>query len=94
MTEMHELTHIMETLMSEILKGHLGIEQTPLYDIAQNTRYDYYHSDQDKQVIIRPAKEIENLDPSFTKTLINSETYLFPEFGPFFKGCVSLSTST
>lgn len=94
MVEMQELENIVEVLMSEILKGKLGIEQTPLYNIAQNTKYSYYHSDLDKSGTIMPASKIAKIDPNFTKTLINNNNYVFPDFSPFFKGCIALSASS
>lgn len=93
MVELHELKHIMETLLSEILKGHLGVEKTPLYNLASNIRYGYYHSDKDKFFEISPITEIAELDNSFTKSILESNSYSFPEFGPFFRGCISISSN-
>lgn len=91
MTEMHELKHIMQALISETLEGNLGLEKTPLYHLAKNTAYEYYHSDKDKFFEILPITEIVKIGNLFTKTSINNDNYLFPEFGPFFRGCISIS---
>lgn len=91
MAELHELKHIVETLSSEILKGNLGVEQTPLFDLAKNTRYEYYHSDKDKYGEILPINELAEFDNSFNKSVLVKGDYSFPDFGPFFRGCISIS---
>lgn len=94
MTDLHELKHIMESVMSEILKGDIGLEKTPLYDLATNTQYGYYHSDKDKFSEVLSVAEIQLFDKSFTRSNIDDNEYLFPEFGPFFRGCISISSKT
>ncbi len=93
MFEMRELKHIMESVMSEILKGHLGVEQTVLFDIAKNVRYDYFHCDKDKDGEILSAGKIQQLDPRLSKTIIDKNDYLFSEFSPFFRGCIAISNT-
>lgn len=92
MVELHEVKHIMETLLSEILKQNLEVEGTPLFELAKNVRYSYFHSEKDKSGEILSAAEIENLDQRFNKTVINNKEYVFPEFSPFFRGCVCASS--
>lgn len=91
MKEIQELKYIMETMLNEILMGRLGVERTPLYDLAKNINYSYYHSDKDKLEEIQSISVIPKFDTSFTKTTINNYQYEFPEFGPFFRGCISIS---
>lgn len=94
MVEIHEVKYIMETLLSEILKQNLEVEDTPLFELAKLVKYDYFHAEKDQSAEIRPALEIEKIDPNFTKTLINSIEYIFPEFSPFFRGCIAVSNTT
>lgn len=91
MVDMRELKHIMETFLSEILKGTLSIEETPLFDIARNIRYKFYHSEKDQLNEISSITDIIEIDDSFTKTLIDNKKHAFPEFSPFFRGCISIS---
>jgi len=91
MADMRELKYLTETLLSEILKGTLSIEETPISDIAGNVRYNFYHSEKDQLNEISNIIDIMKIDDSFTKTLVNDERYSFPEFSPFFRGCISIS---
>lgn len=91
MVELQELKHIMEVLFSEILKGNMGLEKTPLYAIANHISYDYYHSDKDKLNEILPVTEIAKLDHAFTQSIIDDERYVFPEFAPFLRGCIGIA---
>lgn len=87
---LEEVKHIMETLLAEVLRGKLEVENTPLYDLARNVRYSYYHGDKYKNNEVQVCADIEKIDPSFTKTLTNDTDYLFPEFSSFFWGCISI----
>jgi hypothetical protein len=93
MVELQEVKYIMEVLLSEILRGSLEVENTPLFDLAKNVQYQYYHSERDKVGEILPASDIMNIDSGFTKTVINNDQYTFPEFSPFFKGCISIKSN-
>ncbi|MES2203885.1 MAG: hypothetical protein V4496_01565 [Pseudomonadota bacterium] len=94
MVDMRELKYLTETLLSEILKGTLSIEETPLFDIARNVCYKFYHSEKDQLNEISNIADITKIDSSFTKTLIDNKKYAFPEFSPFFRGCISISKGT
>ena len=91
MVDIRELKYLTEILLSEILKGTLSVEETPLFDIARNIRYRFYHSEKDQLNEISNIIDLAQIDDSFTKTLIDDKTYAFPEFSPFFRGCVSIS---
>lgn len=91
MSDLHEVKYIMEILLSEILKGNLEVENTPLFELAKNVSYGFYHTDKDKAGEISLASNIKNIDKTFTKTVVNANEYAFPEFAPFFRGCASLS---
>lgn len=93
MVDMRELKHITEILLSEILKGTLYVQETPLFDLAKNIQYKFYHSEKDQLDEVSSIFELSEGNSEFTKTLIDSKEYAFPEFSPFFRGCVSISTS-
>lgn len=93
MVDMRELRHILEVLQSEIIKGNICVEKTPLYSLARDINYSFYHSETDSQNEILPVIQLLDKDPSFTKSLIDEEDYAFPEFSPFFRGCIALSRS-
>lgn len=90
MVDMRELKHILEAFFSETLKGNLMIEKTPLYYLAKNVCYDFYHRDNDQYSEISNATDLIKIDPVFKKILSDSKDLSFPEFSPFFKGCISI----
>ena len=92
MTDMRELKYILEILLVEMTKGNVGTHQTPLYDIAKNVRYNFYHTDKDQLNEISNATKLFDLDQYFTE-LNNQAGCFFPEFSPFFRGCISISSS-
>jgi len=93
MVDMRELKYILETFLSEILKGNLMIEKTPLFKIAQSVNYDFYHSDQDQYNEISNSNDLIGFDSDFQTMLIESNDRHFPEFSSFFKGCISISAA-
>lgn len=94
MVDMRELKYIMQTFLSETLKGNLMMEKTPLYNIAQSVSYDFYHSDNDQFNEISNSNKLIKLDPSFQQTVYKTTGRAFPEFSSFFKGCISVSKSS
>ena len=90
MSELQELKQVMEILISEIVKEHLGVEQTLLYNLAKNIQFEYYHSDKDKRGEVLSIAELSAFDNSLSASLM-SDQYFFPEFSQFFKGCVRIS---
>lgn len=93
MVDMRELKHITDILLSEILKGTLYVQETPLFDLAKNIHYNFFHSEKDQFNEILSSSYLSQTNNAFTKTLIDMKNYDFPEFSPFFRGCVSISTS-
>lgn len=91
MAEMRELKHIISILLEEIGNGHLGVEKTPFQDLAQKCVFDFYHTEKDKSNEINLIENLESIDYSFTKVINNNHNFIFPEFSPFFKGCVRIS---
>jgi hypothetical protein len=91
MTEMREIKHITEVLLDEIKIGKLGIERTPLFNLAKKIKIIFYHNEKDDIQEIAPAKDIAILDKSISKMLAINEQFLFPESSPFFRGCISIS---
>lgn len=90
MTDMRELKYILEVLLSEILKGNVDVHKTPLYEIAKNVKYNFYHTDRDQYSEIANTLNVLHFDQYFSA---NSFEYAFPEFSPFFRGCISVSSS-
>lgn len=93
MSELQEVKHIMDIFLAEVLLGRLEVENTPLHELAKSVQFQYYHSDKDQSGIILPASEIESLDQNFNMVLDAAGRATFPEFSPFLKGCVSISSS-
>lgn len=92
MTELKELKYLMEVLLSQILKGHLGVEKTPFFTLANNVRYDFFHTEKDTAKEIELANQLGKSNSAFTETIINPKKYSFPEFAPLLRGCVSISS--
>lgn len=86
MAELRGIKHITEVLMQEIQAGKLGIERTPLFDLVQYLRINFYHNEKDRSQEIFPAKNLAELDQNLTNTLVtvNKDATAFPEFSPFF----------
>lgn len=91
MTELRELKHVMEVLLAEILKGSLEINKTPLFHLAKSVKYGFYHCEKDSANEITSANTLIEIDDSFSKTNMQIDNFIFPEFSPFFRGCISLS---
>ncbi|MCC2625993.1 MAG: hypothetical protein K0R14_1866 [Burkholderiales bacterium] len=95
MVDMRELKYIMDKLLSEILNCNLMVEKTPLFNLAKNIKYDFYHTDPDQHNEITQLKNIANINNNFTKILCDTSASLEPaEFSPFFRGCISLSAKS
>lgn len=94
MNDLQETCYILRTLLTEILQGNLQVENTPLFNLAETIGYEFYHSDKDKIGVISSASEIAKADPNFTPVFLTQNNYSFPEFSPFFKGCVSIATKS
>jgi hypothetical protein len=98
-TELDEVKYIMEVFLAEVLKENLEVEGTPLYELAKNVRYNYFHSEKDKHGEILLSNNIPLLDTNFSTSAKNSINNInvvedqswFPEFATFFKGCISIS---
>ncbi len=91
--EIRGMKHIADVLFKEIKAGNIGIEKTPLFDLAQKLRINFYHNERDHMNEILPANHLSTLDKSLVTTLIDNEQYTFPESSPFFKGCIAISAS-
>jgi len=92
MAELRGIKHITEVLIQEIQAGKLGIERTPLFDLVQHLKINFYHNERDHSQEISPARDLAQLDREFINTLIsvNKSATVFPEFSPFFRGCISI----
>lgn len=91
MAELRGIKHITEVLIQEIQAGKLGIERTPLFDLVRNLKINFYHNEKDSTHEISPASNLAQLDPALTNTLMSAnDAAAFPEFSPFFRGCISI----
>lgn len=94
MVDMRETQDILEVLLAEIIKGSVYVEKTPLYNLARDIKYSFYHCAEDIQKEILPITELFKIDASFTRSLVDAEEYAIPEFSPFFRGCITISKSS
>lgn len=93
MKDLRELKYILENFLSETLKGKLMIEKTPLYSLAKNINYEFYHCDPDHYNEISPVSGMPKSDKNLMSCLVKSSNKNFPEFSPFFRGCVQVAKS-
>ena len=88
--DLRELSYLMQTWRHTLEQGRLPIQASCWGKLTQATKYHFYHFEEDKFQEITPVAELQKRDPRFTQTLINHKTYTFPEFAPFFRGCVGI----
>jgi hypothetical protein len=93
MAELRGIKHITEVLIQEIQAGKLGIERTPLFDLVQHLKINFYHNEKDSSKEISSAKNLAQLDQDLLNTLVsvNKDAMAFPESSPFFRGCISIA---
>ncbi len=91
MVDIRQLKHILDAFISETINGKLLIEKTPLFDLAKNVSYKFYHTEKDIHEEILPVTFITEDDLLFQKILGNFPERAFPEFSPFINGCVAIS---
>lgn len=94
MAELRGIKHITEILMQEIQAGKLGIERTPLFDLVKHLKINFYHNEKDNTNEITPARDLAHFDIELTNSLVsmNKSMTSFPEFSPFFRGCISIGS--
>jgi hypothetical protein len=93
MSDMRELKHILEILLSEIIKGSLDVEKTPLYKLAQNVKFSFFHTENDQLGEVINSNELKDSDPNCKKLMTANSQHSFPEHSPFFKGCILIEKS-
>jgi hypothetical protein len=92
MVDMRELKYLLDTVLSEIQSGHLMLEKTPLFALAQNVKYNFYHVDVDQYNEITQVATVADVDPNFKKIVYpNTAELSFSDAAPFFTGCIALS---
>jgi hypothetical protein len=93
MADMRELKYILEILLSEIIKGNVEVDKTPLAKLAKNVKFSFFHTENDHLDEIINSNELINTDTVFDKIMKLNAGTLFPEHSPFFKGCVLIESS-
>lgn len=89
--DIRDLKYILEVFLTETLKGNLMIEKTPLFKIAENVEYSFYHSSFDKYNEIINSQNLADFDSRLNSALSFSKVLSFSEFSPFFNGCVAIT---
>ncbi len=88
--DMREIKFILELFFSEISNNGMTLKDMPLSLLERDYQYGFFHSDKDSHGEIKQISELMSMEPMFTRALTDSTTYEFPEFSPFFKGCIVL----
>ncbi|MCD6045068.1 MAG: hypothetical protein K0R48_231 [Gammaproteobacteria bacterium] len=91
MVDIRELKHILDTVISEIVHGTLMVEKTPLFALAKDLSYQFYHSEKDPHNEILSITHLAEYDPVLQKILASFEDRVFPEFSSFINGCIAIA---
>lgn len=86
--EMHELEHIMHIFSEKLAKNNSMSAGTILNHAANVIKFNYFHTEPDRHHIVRPTREIAELDQRFT--VLSKENTAFPVDAPFVRGCISM----
>lgn len=88
--DLGEVKHIMQVFIDEVLSGRLKIEDTMMGKLAENVRYDFYHSKPDPHGEIKLSEDLPKADPRLVQCAQLSEARDFAATGPFVRGCIAI----
>ncbi|EKD70500.1 MAG: hypothetical protein ACD_46C00518G0001 [uncultured bacterium] len=89
-----ELKHILDIFLQEISRKKLNIEHGVMSQIAENVRFDFFHSKPDRHGEILSTRRMQEEDLSLTKNLNGDCHQPFADAGAFVRGCVRLSNQS
>ncbi|MCL5260964.1 MAG: hypothetical protein M1561_04710 [Gammaproteobacteria bacterium] len=88
--DLRELKHVANRIFEEIIEDKLGLDGTPVKDVMEKTRFDYFHSKKDRYGEIRLTNEMSIEDPDLIKSLAATKNKEFAQNGAFVRSCVRL----
>ena len=90
MKDMRELKTILEKFLNQIIDKRLMVEKTPMFKLANEVEYKFYHSNVDQYREILHSPMVIEEDKTLLQTLYKCEGYEFPAHSSFFNGCITI----
>ena len=85
-SDLYDVNVLLKKYVAEIVSYDFKIQGTPLYDVAKNVDFSFYHNKKCNYKDIKESEDIQKTDPVFTAAKDR-----FPKNSVFFNGCVQLS---
>jgi len=86
MQDLEEVKQLMDILLTKI-----GGDQSQPFDIMQQLKFDYYHSEKSCSPKIKLSSEMEKNDPRFNHTTQLKHNLTFADKASFTRGCIKIS---
>ena len=90
-TDLYEIRSLLNKYLVEILSGQFNVEETPLYKMAKNVNFDYFHNNVQQYPGMKESALIPIEDPNFFVGFDDKNIDLFPANSAFVKGCIRIS---
>ncbi|HVV68175.1 MAG TPA: hypothetical protein VHE99_03935 [Gammaproteobacteria bacterium] len=89
--DLYQIKSLLSRYFSEIRLDRLNLKGTPIYELLDSVKFDFFHTDPENYSGIRLSKEIPVEDPTFFEQLIDGASRNFPVNSPFIRGCVRIA---
>lgn len=80
-----------QTYLKEIATESLHLAYTPLGEVAQQVKFDFFHAEASHYNFIRQSDHIAKEDPSFMTAYADTNDREFPKNSSFLKGCIRIA---
>ncbi len=80
---------LLRKYLNNLVKDYLHVEETPLYELPNLVKYDFFHNEFEDYTDIMDTKVIGLEDKHFS--LSQDQQQLFPANSPFLTGCVRIA---
>lgn len=89
-SDLYAVRSLMNKYLREIKHGKFNIETTPLFDLTEKVKFDYFHSDTSEYFQLQDNKNIAMEDGRFICKRFKENTKI-PTTSSFLRGCVRVS---
>lgn len=91
LTDLREIHYLLDHFCDAVLQGKIEeVANDFIRDLIKQTEFDFFHSEADRERIVRLTSEIAKEDPSFLQGLDTVNQEAFASYGPFIRGCVRI----
>jgi hypothetical protein len=94
MENLREIKYVLEAVLQEILAGKIPLDDTLLYRLLQNIKFDYFHSDADPYQDICLSSTIPDEDIAIANALKQFPDRKFADTASFVRGCVRMMVNS